>query len=150
MEPKFEVSIIIQKPISEVFDAVYNPQKLSVYFVTGGASAPMKKGTSPQWDFADFPGAFPVNVTECIENKKIVFNWEAAEGGYHTTNEVDFESLNPAETKVRICETGWKNSERGIKDSYGNCMGWSQMLCAMKAYLEYGINLRHGAYKPIN
>jgi hypothetical protein len=25
-------------------------------------------------------------------------------------------------------------------------MGWSQMLSAMKAYVEYGINLRKGAY----
>lgn len=28
--------------------------------------------------------------------------------------------------------------------SYGNCMGWSQMLDAMKAWLEHGINLREG------
>jgi hypothetical protein len=25
--------------------------------------------------------------------------------------------------------------------------GWTQMLCAMKAYIEYGINLREGMFK---
>ena len=27
-----------------------------------------------------------------------------------------------------------------------NCEGWSQMLACMKAYVEYGINLRDGYY----
>jgi hypothetical protein len=27
-----------------------------------------------------------------------------------------------------------------------NCMGWSQMVSALKAYVEYGIDLRKGAY----
>ena len=33
------------------------------------------------------------------------------------------------------------------KASYGNCQGWMQMLCALKAYLEHGINLREGMFK---
>jgi hypothetical protein len=28
-------------------------------------------------------------------------------------------------------------------------MGWSQMLSALKAYVEYGINLRKGAYEGL-
>ncbi len=29
----------------------------------------------------------------------------------------------------------------------GNCGGWMQMLCAMKAWLEHGVNLREGMFK---
>jgi uncharacterized protein YndB with AHSA1/START domain len=47
---------------------------------------------------------------------------------------------------VTITESGWKDNDTGRKSSYGNCMGWSQMLSALKAWLEYGINLRRGAY----
>lgn len=149
MTPKFEVSIIIQKPVNEVFDAVYNPQKLSSYFTTAGASAPLAEGTTVQWEFADFPGPFPVPVKQTVQDKLIVIEWEASEGGYNTQTEFIFEALNPQETKVKINETGWREDEAGLKSSYQNCMGWSQMACALKAYLEYGINLRQGAYKPL-
>lgn len=149
MSPKFEVSIIIQKPVHEVFDAVYNPQKLSAYFTTAQASAPLEGGTTVQWEFADFPGPFPVKVKSSEKDKSIVIEWEASEGGYNTQTEFIFESLNSKETKIQISETGWKETEKGITSSYQNCMGWAQMACALKAYLEYGINLRKGAYKAL-
>ena len=37
--------------------------------------------------------------------------------------------------------------KRALQASYGNCQGWAQMLCAMKAWVEHGINLREGFYK---
>jgi uncharacterized protein YndB with AHSA1/START domain len=52
-----------------------------------------------------------------------------------------------ARTKVSISESGWPETETGRKASYGNCMGWSQMLAALKCWVEHGINLREGAYK---
>ncbi|ALO24786.1 hypothetical protein LEP1GSC137_2235 [Leptospira borgpetersenii str. Noumea 25] len=30
--------------------------------------------------------------------------------------------------------------------SYMNCQGWMNMSCCLKAYLEYGINLRKGFF----
>lgn len=50
-------------------------------------------------------------------------------------------------TLVFIAEKGWRKTDAGQKSSYSNCMGWSQMLCSMNAYLEHGINLREGMYK---
>ncbi|WP_421730564.1 hypothetical protein [Brevundimonas sp.] len=50
-------------------------------------------------------------------------------------------------TLVTIAEEGWKQTETGLKASYGNCMGWSQMLCALKAWVEHGVNLREGMYR---
>ena len=60
MELRFQVYGKIARPVAEVFDAVYNPDKLSGYFTTGGASGPLVEGATVTWDFADFPGAFPV------------------------------------------------------------------------------------------
>ena len=59
---------------------------------------------------------------------------------------MNFESTGPNETLVKISESGWRETQDDLNSSYGNCMGWSQMLSAMKAYVEYGINLRKGAY----
>jgi uncharacterized protein YndB with AHSA1/START domain len=57
-----------------------------------------------------------------------------------------FEALEGGRTLVSIGESGWRETDRGLAASYGNCMGWSQMLCAMKAWIEHGINLREGMY----
>jgi uncharacterized protein YndB with AHSA1/START domain len=158
MQLKFQVHTKIQKPIAEVFDAVYNPTKLSGYFTTGGATAPLNEGTQVTWRFADYPGDIPVTVKKVIPNEQIILEWDAYEPpdksgnttppppGYKTTVEMTFESLDPNNTLVKISESGWRETQSGLAGSYGNCMGWSQMLSALKAFLEYNINLRKGAY----
>ena len=158
MQLKFQVHAKIQKPIAEVFDAIYNPQKLSGYFTTGGASAPLVEGTTVIWRFADYPGDAPVTVKKLVTDKLIVLEWDAYEppdpgdkkmpppSGNKTTVEMTFEALDPNNTLVKIAESGWRETQKGLDGSYGNCFGWTQMLFALKAYLEYGINLRKGAF----
>ena len=145
MELKFKVHTKIQKPVSEVFDGIRNPEKLSRYFTTAGASAPLDANTTVMWEFADFPGAFPVRVKEVVPDKLIAFEWDSPDANVCRV-EITFEALNDHETLVSISESGWPETEKGLQLSYGNCMGWSQMLSALKAFLEYGINLRKGAY----
>jgi uncharacterized protein YndB with AHSA1/START domain len=149
MELKFEVQIKIQKPIGEVFDAVYRPDNLSRYFTNGGASGPLEGGTTVQWAFDDTPGqekfSFPVEVIESVPNKKIVFRWQGTKEKMNTV-EMDFEETGDNETLVKISERGWESNQEDLNRSYGNCMGWAQMLSALKAFTEYGINLRKGAY----
>lgn len=160
MEFKFKVSGRIAKPVAEVFEAVADPAKLSGYFTTGGAKGRLETGATVTWDFHDFPGAFPVEVVEVVPNERIVLRWEANEGapsdgdaavtasaGYTTTVTMTFEPLDDGRTLVSIAEEGWRQTPGGLKASYGNCQGWTQMLCAMKAYVEYGINLRQGMFK---
>jgi hypothetical protein len=50
------------------------------------------------------------------------------------------------DTIVRVSETGWRETQADLDSSYLNCFGWGQMICALKAYVEYGINLRKGAF----
>lgn len=159
MELKFSVSAHIARPIDEVFEAIADPKKLSGYFTTGGAQGRLETGQTVTWDFHDFPGAFPVEVVEVIAPSKIVLKWEANDGppeggeatagaSYMTTVTMDLSSLDDGRrTLVRITEEGWRQTPGGLKASYGNCMGWSQMLCALKVYVEHGINLRDGMYK---
>ncbi|HRO67316.1 MAG TPA: SRPBCC domain-containing protein [Pseudobdellovibrionaceae bacterium] len=150
MELKSEAQGRIRKPLAEVYDAVYNPKKLSGYFVTAGAGGPMDEGRKVMWEFADFPGAFPVFVKKNVKNEKIVFEWEANDGaggaGYMTTVQIDFSAVDSGTTLVKISETGWREDRGGLKGSIGNSQGWMQMLCCLKAYAEYGINLREGFF----
>jgi uncharacterized protein YndB with AHSA1/START domain len=146
LELKFSVQTRIQKPVNEVFQAVYDPKKLSSYFTTGGASGPMKEGSTVMWEFADHPGPFPVQIKQVVQDKLIVFEWQASDGDYNTQVRMDFEPLDNSSSLVRISESGWHDSQQGLDSSYGNCGGWMQMSCCMKAYLEYGINLRKGFF----
>lgn len=162
MELKFQVQTKIQKPVNEVFDAVYNPKKLSGYFTNGGASAPLDEGKTVMWTFNDRPDnpvTVPVKVKKVVPNRLIQFLWAASEGGYDpktgamprpagydNTVEIGFEALGPNETLVTISEGTWRDSPEGLRASYGNCYGWTSMSCYLKAYLEYGIMLRKGAH----
>ena len=160
MDLKFRVAARIAKPVHEVFEAVADPDQLSHYFTTGGARGRLETGATVTWDFADFPGAFPVQVIEVQPDRKIVLEWKANEGeppnveggektqaNYNTTVTMTFSPLDgDSRTLVEIEEKGWRESEGALKASYGNCQGWAQMLAALKAWVEYGINLREGMY----
>jgi uncharacterized protein YndB with AHSA1/START domain len=155
LELKFTVGGRIAKPVHEVFEAVVNPEHLSRFFTTGGARGRIEPGAVVTWDFHDFPGAFPVHVVEVEKDKRIVLRWAAAEnaapadaaGVRQTTVVMTFEQVDADRTLVRIAEHGWSETREGLGSSYGNCEGWTGMICAMKVWLEHGINLRQGFYR---
>ncbi|MFJ6327916.1 MULTISPECIES: SRPBCC domain-containing protein [unclassified Rhizobium] len=147
MAYEFSVNARIGRPVPEVFDAVVNPEKLSGYFVTtgGGASAPLIEGTTVIWW-----GDVPVEVETIEKNRRVLLRWRAnsarAEADYQTKIEMRFEPLDDGATMVTIREGIWRTEDAGLKQSYINCEGWTQMLCCLKAFAEYGINLREGYY----
>ena len=149
MDSTFTVFIIVNRPRHEVFEAVADPAQLSHYFTTGGAEGRLEACATVTWDFHDFPGAFPVFVTEVVEDETIVFQWQANEPGadYRVEVTMRFTEVEPGRTRVEIEERGWRDTGAARKASYGNCMGWSQMLAALKAWVEHGIVLRDGMYK---
>jgi uncharacterized protein YndB with AHSA1/START domain len=159
MDLKFRVAARIAKPVHEVFEAVADPQQLSHYFTTGGAVGRLETGATVTWDFHDYPGAFPVEVVEVVEDEKIVLRWDASEGEppnveggdmtpapYKTTVTMTFKPLDDGRTLVEIKEEGWRENQKALEASYGNCQGWSQMLCALKMWIEHKINLRSDMY----
>ena len=151
--PDFKVSGRIARPVHEVFEAVVDPKQLSGYFTTGGAQGRLETGATVTWDFHDFPGAFPVHVVEVEQDQKVVLHWGAADGtpdqggSYDTTVTMTFEGLDDGRTLVTIAETGWRDTAAAQKAAFGNCEGWTGMLCALKVYIEHGINLRADFYK---
>ena len=149
MTVTFQVAGRIARPVHEVFEAVADPEQLSSYFTTNGAKGRLETGATVMWDFADFPGAFPVHVVEAVPDRRIVLRWAADEPDvepYDTTITMEFEQLDDGRTLVTIAEEGWHDTAGGRAASYGNCEGWTAMLCAMKAWVEHRLNLRDGFY----
>jgi uncharacterized protein YndB with AHSA1/START domain len=155
MELKFKVSGRIAKPVAEVFEAVVDPKSLSHYFTTGGAKGRLETGATVTWDFADFPGAFPVKVVEVVKDKRIVLNWDSVDDSpegetlpaHQNRVTMEFEALEDGRTLVSISEEGWRETPKGLKASYGNCEGWTGMLAALRVWLEHGIHFREGYYQ---
>ena len=159
MEINFRVAGRIDRPVEDVFEAVADPAQLSQYFTTGGAEGRLESGKTVTWDFADFPGRFPVQIVEVVPNQRIVLEWGASEAAageigstmtqtdYRTTVTMTFKALEDGRTLVEIVEEGWRETPGALRGSYGNCEGWTGMLLALKAWLEHGINLRQGLYK---
>ena len=150
-ELAFTVSGRISRPVAEVYDVVADPEQLSKYFTTGGARGRLEAGADVSWDFADFPGRFPVTVVEAEAPRRIVIEWDAPDAttdSGHTRVTFEFAAIDGGErTLVTITENAWRATDAGAKSAFGNCEGWTGMLIAMKAWVEHGINLREGFYK---
>ena len=149
-ELSFTVSGRVSRPIAEVFEAVADPAQLSKYFTTGGARGRLEAGAAVTWDFHDFPGRFPSEVIEADPPRRILIRWDgnaAADEDGKTTTTFEFEPIdNGDRTLVTITEASWRPTAEGATSAFGNCMGWSGMLAALKMWVEHGINLRDGFY----
>lgn len=147
MDETYRVQLKIRRPPAEVFEAVVNPAKITGYFL-GEASGPLAPGAEVSWKFPEFDFRLPVLVREMEQDRRIVFEWPAADGGgYNTTVEMAFVPLDDGSTMVQIAETGWRGGAAALPFSHGNAGGWMFFICALKAYLEYGINLRAGGVR---
>jgi len=145
MDKTLEIKTAIQvlKPPQEVFEAIVDPAKLSVYFIAE-SSGRLEEGKEVTWKFPEFEDHFPVRAGKLEKNKYISFYWTL--DGVELLIEM---TLAPAEndaTVVTVTEKSRDNDEAGINWLKGNTEGWANFLACLKAYLEYGINLRKGAF----
>lgn len=137
-------AIQISKPLHEVFEAIIDPQKMSNYFIANGSDV-MSAGKTITWQFPEFEEKLDIKVLTVIEDKQVTFQWEGAKGHFTDVN-ITLEAKPGNATLVTVTEGKMENSEAGIKWLNSNAYGWSNFLSCMKAYLEYNINLRKGAF----
>jgi len=107
----------------------------------------MEEGKTVAWSFPEMEGTFPVNVKKVVDDRQIVFAWKDADGT-ETTVTISLEPVTETITFVVITEGEKEATEDGIRWLKGNTEGWANFLACLKAFLEYGINLRKGAFDP--
>ncbi|MBE8722534.1 SRPBCC domain-containing protein [Sphingobacterium pedocola] len=138
-----KAAIQIQKPIAEVFEAIIDPEKMSRYFISKSTGR-LDTSNTVEWSFPEFEGAFPVEAREIQPFSYISFDWSG--GAEDMLVEVFLEPQENNSTVVRVKEKQMKADENGIQQAIGQSEGWANFLACLKAYLEYGINLRKGAF----
>lgn len=137
------VALQIQIPVSKVFEAIVDPKHMTQYFISE-SSGRMVEGKTIFWSFPEFEGTDPIQVKKVQTDKLIAFSWKIET--FEHLVEIVLESGKNNSTLVTITEKERPNDASGIKWLIGNTEGWANFLCCLKAYLEYGINLRKGAF----
>lgn len=135
-----KATIQIQKPIEEVYEGIVNPEKMTKYFISK-SSGRMETGKELIWEFPEFPESFPVKKIKVVTNRSVSFVWD--EG---TQVNINLEALPDNSTLVKVTEGEKEYNEQNLPWVIGNTEGWANFLACMKAFLEYGIQLRKGAF----
>jgi uncharacterized protein YndB with AHSA1/START domain len=138
-----KTKIQVAKPAEAVFEAIVDPAQMSNYFIAQG-SGRLETGKIMNWKFPEFPDEFPVRIQQARQPDLVSFYWDNEEK--ETLVEVLIEAVSEQKTTITVTETGMENNEAGIRWLKGNTEGWANFLACLKAYLEYGINLRKGAF----
>ncbi|MDO4229786.1 MAG: SRPBCC domain-containing protein [Capnocytophaga sp.] len=123
-----------------MFEWIINPDYMTHYFISK-SSGIMEVGKVLMWEFPEFSGEFPVKVTAITPNKSISFIWDE-----ETVVTIELEDQPNGTMVVKVAEDGKPFSEENIQWALGNTEGWANFLACMKAYLEYGVELRKGAF----
>lgn len=130
----------IAQPIEKVFEAVVDPEKMQNYFITSSTGR-MEEGKTLTWTWADYNNAQQeIWVEKLLAPTLLIFWW--AGSGFKTQVTLTFSAFENAQTLVSVIEEGWEKDDRGIQCLAENTKGWSSFLLGLKAYLQYGINLR--------
>jgi uncharacterized protein YndB with AHSA1/START domain len=135
-----KATIQIQKPIEEVFEGIVNPEKMTNYFISE-SSGRLETGKELTWKFPEFPVEVPVKDIKTEINSSISFVWDP-----ETVVKIILEEQPDKSTVIKVTEDGKPYNEANLRWALGNTEGWANFLACMKAYLEYGIQLRKGAF----
>lgn len=141
---EIKAAIEIQKPATVIFEAITDPAQMSHYFISQSTGI-MEEGKQLVWNFPEFDIDVPVRVGKIVQNQYLSFYW-MSDNQQELLVEISLTSRENNSTVVTITEKGMNNDETGINWLKGNTEGWANFLACLKAYLEYGINLRKGAF----
>lgn len=137
---KLNIEDTIPVPVSEVYDAVVDPQRLANHFVDS-ASGAIIEGHYVNWNFGK-SGQVDVRFTHVEKERVIEFSWPAT--GLTTYVQIQFEPLSASLTKIIITESEWKLDKDSVATAVVQTQGWTAFIDGLKAYLLFNINLREG------
>lgn len=125
-----------------IYNAIIDPGEMENYFLSEG-SAVLEQGKRIIWKWPEFPEMQSViDQISLIPDRRIQFVWDG-----QTTVTISLEEQPDESTVVTVTEGEKEANAAGLKWYAGNTEGWANFLACLKAYLEYGINLRKGAFE---
>ncbi len=140
---EIEAAMQLQKSPQEVFKAIANPVQMSNYFISE-SSGRMESGAELIWKFPEFEGEVPIRMGEVRQDEYISYFWK--NGTRELFVEMTIRQISTNSCVLTITEKNMPNDVLGIKWLQEHTFGWANFLDCLKAYLEFGINLRKGSF----
>jgi uncharacterized protein YndB with AHSA1/START domain len=141
---EIKAALQILKPIGEVFEAIVDPVKMSNYFISA-SDGRMEENRNLIWRFPEFDMDIPIRIDKIVINNYISFYWNGSDGK-ELLVEMKLTPRVDNSTLVIVTEKSRNNDEAGITWLKENTEGWANFLACLKAFMEYGINLRKGGF----
>jgi uncharacterized protein YndB with AHSA1/START domain len=139
---KVTARTIIRRAPAEVFAAIVDADKMSKFWFTRTDDG-LREGATSRWALGSAEDAFSFDilVKELREPEKIVIEWESRAGNKNIVTWL-FEKSDQGDTVLTIEETGFSGDRDAVieqvLDSTG---GFNQVIIAMKAFVEHGVEL---------
>jgi uncharacterized protein YndB with AHSA1/START domain len=143
---QINTALRIARPLQDVFEAIADPAQMSQYFISNSTGR-MEEGVTVEWSFPETDASFPVRITKAEPHTGFVFHWNDLDGS-ETTVTITLTTVDDNTTFVQITEGEKEINESGLRWLKSNTEGWANFLACLKAWMEYGINLRKGAFYP--
>lgn len=127
-------TMLIRRPVSEVFESFIDPAITSRFWFSRG-SARLRQGALVTWHWDTYDASAQVVVETVEPDRRIVIRWPSPV-------EWEFEPRGADTTFVRITASGFEGtSEEQVSQALDSMGGFSFLLAGCKAYLEHGIEL---------
>jgi uncharacterized protein YndB with AHSA1/START domain len=134
--PIVKAGMLIRKPINEVFEAFVDPEITTKFWFTK-SSGRLDEGKYIRWEWEMYGVWDDVFVKNMEHNKRIVL-----ESSDKTIIEWEFTSRTENETYVTITNSGFAgNGDEIVNQAIDTMGGYTMVLCGLKAFLEYNIEL---------
>lgn len=129
--------MLIKKSAHLVYQAFVNPEITTNFWFTK-SSGILEEGKTVNWQWEMYEASADVYVEKLTENQQIIIKG----GNPQTTVEFNFNALNANETYLVIKNYGFTQTGHEliqyVMDQTG---GFTTVIDAAKAYLEYNLNL---------
>lgn len=137
--PIAKTSMLIRKPVADVFEAFVNPDITTKFWFTK-SSGRLDAGRQVQWSWEMYGISIPVTVKAIEPNRRIVIEWP----GYSSPTTVEwlFAPQEDGTTFVSITEAGFTGGgDELVKQVTDSTHGFSLVLAGLKALLEHNVTL---------
>jgi uncharacterized protein YndB with AHSA1/START domain len=133
MNPTAKTSMIIRRPVNEVFDSFVDPEKITKFWLSK-TTGPLGPGKSVTWHFMVEGAVTKMDVLKFELNKQIDFKWEDG-----SVSELRFDKIDDNKSIIDIKTYGFAGTpEEMMEAAIDNTSGFTIVICDLKTYLEEG------------
>ena len=132
--PTVKVTMLIRKPVAEVFNAFVDPN-ITTQFWFDRASGALNQGATVTWYWDHYGVSAQVKVVTLDTNRRLVIEWPARA-------QWDFEARADGTTFVTITASGFEGTlQEQYQQALDQTEGFNLVIAACKAWLEFGVRL---------